>query len=243
MFRIGIDVGSTYIKYCVMEDERIVELMSEKTPLKQRAFFQSRVKRLLEEYPGAAVASCGYGRDNVDSVKSINELTALARGSFFLTGEDGLVLDVGGQDTKITYQERGRILDFFLNDKCAAGSGMFLTSILDKIGADFASIDLTGAAEPRIHLSSVCAVFAQSEIVELIADNVSEEEIIHAVIWQIFVKAKALLGKVNDRPLLLSGGLTKIPGIAEYAGKTLGRMCRTAEHSAYLSAIGCAISL
>lgn len=67
-----------------------------KTPIRQREYFEEKVRKLFELYPGAEVISCGYGKSNVDGVRNINELIALANGAFFCTGEDGIVLDIGG---------------------------------------------------------------------------------------------------------------------------------------------------
>ncbi len=240
MYHIGIDVGSTYTKYCVMRDEVIVSLFSEKTPIRQRVYFEEKVKELYELYPGAEITSCGYGKSNVGGIYKINELTALAKGAFFCTKTDGVVLDIGGQDTKIITQEHGRLKDFFINDKCAAGSGMFLTSVLEMIDVRFDDIDLSKKDCSNIFLSSTCAVFAQSEIVELIADNKHEEEIICAVISQILIKAKPLLGKICERSILLSGGLSQIKGIAEYAENILGISCLCIQNGQFFSAIGCA---
>lgn len=241
MFRIGIDVGSTYTKYCVMEEDHILELISERTPLHQKEYFQQRVVEFTNRYPNASIVSCGYGKANVEAINNINELIALAKGSFFVTGKNCLILDIGGQDTKIIRQEKGKLIDFFISDKCAAGSGMFLSTILNRIEYEFEKINFYGAEKPEIQLSSTCAVFAQSEVVELIADNRNEEEIIRAVVWQIFVKSKKLLDKVENKPLILSGGLSQIKGISEFAGQALKRKCEVAEHSAFLSAIGCAV--
>ena len=241
MYRIGIDVGSTYTKYCVMNSEEILELWQEKSPLKQKHYFEDKVEELHSRFPKCSIVSCGYGKRNVETVQSINELTALAKGTYYITNKDGLVLDIGGQDTKIIEQKNGYLSSFFLNDKCAAGSGMFLTSVLERVGRKFSDIDLRDVSKPLFQLSSVCAVFAQSEIVELIADDKSEEEIIYSVIWQILTKAKALLWKVDDKPIILSGGLTQIPGFAEYASMSLGRECVVMENSDYIAAIGCAL--
>lgn len=241
MYRIGIDVGSSHTKYCIMEEHHIVSLFMEKTPVRQKEYFEEKLRSLNKEYPDAEIISCGYGKKNVANLKEINELTALARGSYFVTGRDGIVLDVGGQDTKIIIQEKGSLKEFFINDKCAAGSGMFLTNILNIIGMKFQDIDLVNIGSLPIKLSSACAVFAQSEIVELIADNRTEKEILQAVIWQIFVKAKPLLAKVESKPVLISGGLSQIREIASFAAMTLDRECYTVENGTYLAAIGCAV--
>lgn len=243
MYRIGIDVGSTYTKYCVMQGNDIGSLFMERTPIRQKEYFEKKICDLQREYPNAEIISCGYGKRNVERINSVNELTALARGSYFVTGANGLVLDIGGQDTKIIAQEQGRLKEFFINDKCAAGSGMFLTNIIDMIGMNFEGISLKNVHEPSVKLSSVCAVFAQSEIVELIANNYTEEEILKAVIWQIFVKAKPLLDKVNRGPILLSGGMSQIEGISSFAEKALGRECYVLKKGAYLAAVGCVANI
>lgn len=242
MYCIGIDVGSTYTKYCVMKDGSVESLFMEKTPIHQKEFFEEKLCSLNEEYPDAEIISCGYGKKNAAHMKNINELTALARGSYFITGKNGIILDVGGQDTKIITQEEGRLKEFFVNDKCAAGSGMFLINTLNMLGIKFQDIDLAEACESPIRLSSTCAVFAQSEIVELIADNHTEQEILQAVMWQIFVKAKPLLTKVEPMPIMLSGGFSQIKEIVSFAGVVLGRECWTVENGAYLAAIGCAVN-
>ena len=241
MYRIGIDVGSAYTKYCVMEDGRIASLFMEKTPVRQKEYFKEKIVSLTRDCPGAAITSCGYGKKNAAGLKHINELTALARGSRFATGRDGIVLDIGGQDTKIIFQEKGRLKEFFINDKCAAGSGMFLTNVLEMTGVRFQDIDLTSESGTPAKLASACAVFAQSEIVELIADNRTEREILQAVIWQIFTKARPLLAKLDPKPVLISGGLSQIRGIAPFASAALGRECQAADDGAYLAAIGCAV--
>lgn len=242
MFTIGVDVGSTYTKYCVMQGGEIEKLFCEKTPVRQREYFRTRSRELLLEYPGAKIVSCGYGKGNIETVKCVHELTALSKGAFRMCPESALVLDIGGQDTKIIQQEEGSLKGFFINDKCAAGSGIFLTNVLSILDRTFESIDLTGAGEPKAHLSAVCAVFAQSEIVELLArDFLDVDEIIKAAIWQILRKAKPLLEKVPEGGILLSGGLCEIRGISEFARLALSRNICVNERSRYLSAIGAAM--
>ena len=243
MYRIGIDAGSAYTKYCVMDlSGEIADLFLEKTAIRQKDYFPEKLRNLRDQYGEARIVSCGYGKKNVPGIGTVNELTALARGVFFSAPESEVVLDIGGQDTKIIVQSQGRLKRFFLNDRCAAGSGLFLANTAALLETEPGKIDLTGAKCPKIKLSSVCAVFAQSEIVELIAENTPSEEIIQAVIWQILVQAKALLGKTGSSSILLSGGLTRIPGIGQYAQRALECECRVLENGNFLSAIGCALS-
>lgn len=242
MYRIGIDVGSTYTKYCIMKEREIESLSTEKTPLRQRDHFEEKARGFLEKYGKVEIISCGYGKKNVSGIKCINELTALAAGGYHVIGTDCAILDVGGQDTKIIYQEQGRLREFFLNDKCAAGSGMFLSSVLDMLGMRFEDIVLDDSKDTSLKLSSTCAVFAQSEIVSLIADNHPAEEILEAVIWQIFVKAKPLVSKLDPGMIVLSGGLGSIQGIAGFVSKVIGYECRTVGNGMFLASIGCALT-
>ncbi len=241
MYRIGIDVGSTFTKYCIAQDGQILSLQTEKTRLHQREYFPERLKELRGQYPDAEIVACGYGRNNVGGIRNISELAALAKGSWFVTGQDGAVLDIGGQDTKIIAQQKGRIREFFTNEKCAAGCGMFLSGVLDLISFPFDRIDLTEEPDPSVKLSAACAVFAQSEIVGLIADNRSEKDIIGAVLWQILTSAKPLVGKIGADRLLLSGGLSSIKGFSAFAEKIFQKECAAVPHGPYLSAIGCAV--
>jgi len=242
MRRIGIDIGSTYTKYCCTDTAgEICELICEKTPLRQKEFFAKRLQELMRTYPDAEVVSCGYGKKNIASVRQVSELTALAAGANYLCPGIPVILDIGGQDTKVIRQENGRLVDFFTNERCAAGCGMFLYNILNLLQLDFQELDFSGMGCPEIKLSSVCAVFAQSEIVELLAEDVPEQKIIHAVVWQILSQAGMLLGKVDCKEILLSGGISEIKGTAAMAELVFEKKVSILPESRYLSAVGCAV--
>lgn len=238
--RVGIDVGSAYTKYCICENGKM-DFYTERTPVRQKEHFTDRLRELQNRYPDATVVSCGYGKKNIAGMKQINELTALAMGSFWVAPEQDLILDIGGQDTKVVCQQRGHLKSFFVNDRCAAGSGIFLSSTARLLEMPFENMGLVLAKKPEIHLSSVCAVFAQSEITRLLAENTPPEEILRAVLWQIMMQARTLLGKVKQSPILLSGGLTRMNGIKEYAQFALERECVVPEQGSFLAAIGCVL--
>jgi len=238
---IGIDIGSTYTKYCVLDGSEIVMLSSEKTPVRQKEFFEKKTSELNSLYPGAPVVSCGYGKNNAGSGKAVSELVALAAGAGKIAPDHNVVLDIGGQDTKIIVCENGKLKEFFVNDKCAAGCGMFVANTINMLQTKFCDISLGDGMQPSVKLSSTCAVFAQTEITELIAGNAQPEEIMRAVIWQVLVQSRALLGKVRADKILFTGGLTQIPGIERYASTVFGLPVTVPENSNYLSAIGAAI--
>ena len=242
MYRIGIDIGSTFTKYCIRDEAAgKLELYAEETPVRQREYFEDKLSQLKAEYPDCSVVTCGYGRKNIGYDRTVSELTALAAGAACLCPETSVVLDIGGQDTKIIRHEDGRLKAFFLNEKCAAGCGLFLGNVLRMLRTDFAAIDLREAAERELRLSSVCAVFAQSEIVELLANGAEGGDIVRAVLRQIFTQARALLRKVDCSSLVLSGGLTKIPGVGDFAEQILEKQVAVPRNGAYLSAVGCAV--
>lgn len=240
--KIGIDVGSTYTKYCVMNEQGTVEnLFEEKTPVRQSEYFEYKIHELKELFKDdTSIVSCGYGKKNVAGLKTVNELTALARGAYTFYPDESIILDIGGQDTKIIRQEKGNLKEFFLNDKCAAGSGLFLGNVVNMLEKSLEEMALVSYDQMTIKLSSTCAVFAQSEIVELIADNVNENLIFSAVVFQILTQAKKLLSKVNCKRLVLSGGLSRILDIKEYAENIFNIECIVGEENAYLAAVGCA---
>lgn len=243
MHRVGIDIGSTRTKYAVMNDsEQLVYIASEMTPVRQRTFFEQKSEEFKKRFRDSRIISCGYGKGNIVAVYNINELTALARGTYHITHEDGMVLDIGGQDTKYIFQEEGVIKEFFVNEKCAAGSGIFLLNTLNLLGLRFEQLDLREVETPKRLLSSVCAVFAQSEIVVLLAENYPEKDIIEAVICQILSQASGIIDKLGGEKIFLTGGLSQIPGIATYAAKIFKRSVVIPPYSVYLSAIGCCLS-
>lgn len=243
MYFIGIDVGSTFSKYCVLNEAgAVVELFTEQTPIRQKAYFEDKLNTLCAQYSDCHIISCGYGRKNVPGQKKISELTALAAGVFRESPDCSAVLDIGGQDTKIIFQENGKLKAFFTNEKCAAGCGMFLKTTLEMVQMDFQQFSLTsqGMDLPELKLSNVCAVFAQSEIVEAIAEDIPAEQIIRAVLRQIFIQARILVNKVDCPSVALSGGISKIPGIIPFAEQILGKPVLLPQRAPYLSAIGCA---
>jgi len=243
MRKIGIDVGSTYTKYCILDESGIIEsLYSEKTPIRQKIYFDQKIKDFREAYGELIeVVSCGYGKSNVEGIQQINELTALARGAYYMCPEEAFVIDIGGQDTKIIRHENGRLKEFFLNDKCAAGSGMFLISVAQMLEKNLDDIVLVPFEDMNIRLSSRCAVFAQSEIVKLVADNVTADEILSAVVFQILVQTKNILGKVNCHKAVISGGLVEIKNIQSYIEQILEIQCVIAKEHRFLSAVGCVV--
>jgi predicted CoA-substrate-specific enzyme activase len=212
---------------------------SERTPVRQRECFDAKLAELRRSYPDCVIVSCGYGRHNFDSLKTITELAALATGLEHVAPGTQIALDIGGQDTKTIRQIHGKVREFFINDKCAAGSGMFLTNVLHTLGIPFEDIEL---CETDVKLSATCAVFAQTEIVGLIADGVTPEDIVSATLRLLFLQGRVLLEKLgSSASVALCGGLTQIQGIRPFAERWLERSIILPDQAQYLAALGCAL--
>ncbi|MDR2044989.1 MAG: acyl-CoA dehydratase activase [Clostridium sp.] len=244
MTNIGIDIGSTYTKYCVLSDDGVIlRLWSERTPVRQKEYFADKLMNLRANYSACRVVSCGYGKRNIESLKSVTELSALSVGLDKVCPDIPVALDIGGQDTKIIRQKDGKLREFFVNDKCAAGSGLFFASVLNILDTRFEKVALDSAyGADEINLSNLCAVFAQSEIVELLAFGTEPAAIIQAAVRQILTQAFALLNKIDESgTLVLSGGLSQIRGFEPFAAKVLNRAVCIPENAPYLAALGCAV--
>jgi predicted CoA-substrate-specific enzyme activase len=225
-----------------MLDGVIEKLLVERTLSGQREYFHGKIQELQNKYPACRIVSCGYGKQNIESTKNVSELTALSIGLHNQLPNASVALDIGGQDTKLIRQEDGKLKEFFMNDKCAAGSGLFLSNVLNILDKRFEDIDVTLKKTDKIKLSSVCAVFAQSEIIELLANGATPEEIINATLRQIFIQAFSMIRKCKHTDeIVLSGGLASIKGIKELASDTSKKRILVPEYPQHLSAIGCAI--
>jgi predicted CoA-substrate-specific enzyme activase len=119
---------------------------------------------------GIPVIAAGYGRATVrERKRAITEISAHARGACYLMPGTRTVIDIGGQDCKVIAVENGRVASFQMNDKCAAGTGRFVQMILERFNAGLPLMDELLAAGKSIQLNSTCAVFAESEIIGLLA--------------------------------------------------------------------------
>jgi len=204
---------------------------------------------LLAGLPGGAaavpLAATGYGRGRIEGrTAELTEISAHAAGAEFLSPGLKTVIDIGGQDCKVISAAGGRVLDFLMNDKCAAGSGRFLEAVSARLGLDSASIETLLAAGKSAALNSTCVVFAESEITALIAQGVSREEILGGVADAMAARIAALAARLSPaEPAVLSGGLSRSAGIAKALSRSLGITVRTLENGIYAGAIGAALRL
>lgn len=247
-YYIGIDIGSTCAKTVVLaETEEIALSFVLPTGWSSVDTAEEIRRRLCEAgYDPAELAcvSTGYGRVSVPFArKTVTEITCHARGAMLLHhSRDLTVIDIGGQDTKIIRVEDGLVKDFMMNDKCSAGTGRFLEVMANTLGLrpdDMCDLARQGGG---VSISSMCTVFAESEVISLIGKGEKKENIAFAVVDSIVKKVASQASRLEKGgPVCLTGGLCE----SDYIRMALGQQMHT-EVSAvaagrYAGAVGAAL--
>ncbi|MBV7272286.1 acyl-CoA dehydratase activase [Clostridium thailandense] len=246
MFYVGVDIGSTASKVCVFEDESIKETFVMPTGWSS-VETASDIKRRLDELgineENSKIVATGYGRVSVPYAdKTITEITCHGKGAYYLLGEDCTVIDIGGQDTKVITVENGNVTNFTMNDKCAAGTGRFLELMANTLGFDITEMCRKAQEGKEISISSMCTVFAESEVISLIGSGKNREDIACGVVDSITGKVKSLCQKHSESfNYFLSGGLSENSYIAKRLSEKLGSKIKTDKLGRYAGAIGAAL--
>ncbi len=239
----GIDIGSRTIKLVVVEGKEIFAHMITDTshdPLEQ-------CKRLMAQADFERILATGYGRHFFEThfdVPTVTEIKAFARGAKALFPTCRTILDIGGQDTKaIALEERGNVSKFEMNDRCAAGTGMFLEVIAGTLGYDLEAFGKEALdAQGNIQVNSMCTVFAQSEVTSLLARRQKREEIARGIHVAILNRTLSLLKRVSTAPdIVFAGGVAKNPCLKRLLGEALGCEVKAPEDPQLVGAYGAAM--
>jgi predicted CoA-substrate-specific enzyme activase len=219
LYVAGIDIGSTYSKAIVLNDKReVVGTAVRRTGFKLGQASESVFDELLkdcglERSQINYVAATGYGRYTVAYRHTqVTELTAHAQGAVHLFPDTRTILDIGGQDIKaIRVDENGRVKAFRLNDKCAAGTGAFLEKTARYLGLTTDDIGPYAMRSTKpVEVSSVCAVFAESEVINHLSNGVPAEDIMMGAMVALGGRAVQLMRRVGLEPgFMLTGGMTR----------------------------------
>jgi (R)-2-hydroxyacyl-CoA dehydratese activating ATPase len=219
LYIAGIDIGSTYTKAIALNERReVVGTAVRRTGFKlaqaAEAVFEELLKNCgLERAAVTYVAATGYGRFTVPFRNTqVTELTAHARAAVHLFPDTRTILDIGGQDIKaIKIDAEGRVKAFRLNDKCAAGTGAFLEKTARYLGltTDDLGPYALRATKP-VQISSVCAVFAESEVINHLSNGIPAEDIVMGAMVALGGRAIQLMRRVGIEPgYMLTGGMTR----------------------------------
>ena len=246
---IGIDVGSATVKL-VGTDVRgqlIWQLLENTHPR-----IEDQVMRLLDqtraenEYPAnIPIIATGYGRKLVNqSTRVVTEITCHARGIYQELQHGGTLVDIGGQDSKvIRISQDGKVIDFAMNDKCAAGTGRFLENTAQRLAVPLekmASVALETSEE--VAISSTCTVFAESEIISMIAHGVPVPKILRGLHRSLIQRVAAMVHSVGfEPPLMLSGGVVQNPLIVAMFSKELNTQVILPQYPQLMGAFGAAL--
>ena len=249
MYKIGIDIGSTSAKTVVLEDEKIKDYFIMPTGWSSVETSKS-IKEKIEKDLNISLDECtvvatGYGRISVPFAnKTLTEITCHGKGAYNLFNEDGTVIDIGGQDTKVIAIKDGRVNNFIMNDRCSAGTGRFLEVMTNLMGVTIDELCDLARSGKDVQISCMCTVFAESEVISLIAKGVSKNDIAFAIIDSITSKVKSLSGKFGGQaPYFLTGGLSNNDYIVENLSGKLGSPIITNKKLAhYAGALGAALS-
>ena len=226
---VGIDIGSTASKVSVRGDKEINYVLPTGWSSKETA---NTIKgKLLEEgidveSQDTKVVATGYGRIAVDYADYvITEITCHARGGREFAGNDCAVIDVGGQDTKVIILEDGMVKDFLMNDKCSAGTGKFLEIMANRLGVTLQELFEMADQGTILPISSLCTVFAESEVINYIGEGKNREDIAAGVVDSVAAKV-AQLAQRKDLPekIILTGGLSKSRYFTTQLSAKLGKI-------------------
>lgn len=251
MYVLGIDSGSTSTNAVIMDQDRTIKAFSVVRTGAKSGESADRVLKDVLEKAGlsrediAWIVSTGYGRVSIPFAdENVTEISCHGKGAHYFNPKIRTILDIGGQDSKaIRLSEQGEVKDFVMNDKCAAGTGRFLEMIartleisLDELGA----IALTSTE--NIEITSMCSVFAESEVISLIANNKEKNDIANGVCGAIANKAYGLLRRVGLEPdFMMTGGVAKNPGVVRAVEQKLGAKLYICEEPEIVGATGAAL--
>lgn len=252
-YTVGIDVGSTYTKAVILDhDDNIISSAMNKTGFQlekaaQKAFDAALdIGNLSENEIGYKIAT-GFGRHQISFCElAITDLTASARGTTHLFPNTRTILDVGGQTMKASrLDEHAKVKSFRLNDKCAAGTGAFLEKTAFYMGYSTEEIGpLVETSKQAVSISGVCAVFAESEVINHLSHGSAPADIMHGAIESLVDRSVQLMKRVRMEPeITLIGGILRYKTMSEVIKKNLDSQVNVppAELVQFIPALGASI--
>lgn len=250
-FVVGLDSGSTSTNAVVMNEARkIVASVVTRTGAKAGASAERAYREVLERAgitPDQVVCTIatGYGRVSIPFAdENVTEISCHGRGAHYFNPDVRTILDIGGQDSKaIHVNAAGEVTDFAMNDKCAAGTGRFLEMIARSLEI---SLDELGPAalesKKRLEIASMCSVFAESEVISLIANNEEKPDIAAGVCRAVAGKAHSLMRRVGlEGAYMMTGGVAQNPGVVRAVEELIGEKLFICEDPEIVGATGAAL--
>ncbi|MCX5839945.1 MAG: acyl-CoA dehydratase activase [Deltaproteobacteria bacterium] len=250
MYTAGIDIGSISTKAVIMRDGQLLASRVILTGYNAENAGKKVFDAVLDDLQISASAitrmvATGYGRKSLAMAdKSITEIMCHAAGARYLNPLIRSIIDIGGQDSKaILLDDHGKVANFAMNDKCAAGTGRFLEVMARAMEMDldeFGRMSLKADLPARI--SSLCTVFAESEIISLIAKGEKRENIIAGIHESICARVLAMANRIGIKPpVMMTGGVAKNIGVVRAFEKAIGSPIEVSDYAQVNGAIGAAL--
>lgn len=247
----GIDSGSTSTNVVIMDADRniisysVVRTGARSIDSARKAFEEALRKADVTEKQIAMVVATGYGRVSIPFADlNVTEITCHGKGAHFLNRDVRTIIDIGGQDSKIIRLDgKGEVTDFVMNDKCAAGTGRFLEMMAKTLETSLEDLGKESLNwKEEITITNMCTVFAESEVISLIAQNKERADIIHGLHDSVARRVMSLLGRVGKAgAYMMTGGVAKNIGVVRAIEHRLGEKIFVYEEPEIVGAIGAAI--
>jgi len=247
---IGIDIGSLATKIVLLNDSKLIDHRTERSTYDFKKIGHNLFEDLLNKNnlkkTDVYVMSTGYGRNTIDIADDrVTEITAHAKGAQYFFPDAHSVIDIGGQDSKaiVMSTKTGNVVDFQMNDKCAAGTGRFLEVMAHALEVPIDQFgDLALRSNKPASISSTCTVFAESEVISLFARGASKEDIASGIHKSIARRVAGMAKRIGVGPkLVFCGGVAKNPAVKKYLEVELGYEIVKPEFPQLTGAIGAAL--
>ena len=239
---MGLDIGSSATKAALVTDGRVVRVAVRPSMPDMAAAAVLVVADLAA--PGAPVLATGYGRLLYDArIGDVSEVTALAAGVEAVLPGTATVIDIGGQDSKAARVSAGRVVDFAMNDRCAAGTGRFLEAMSRVLGVPIDRLDevASGPGDP-VAITSTCTVFAETEVVGLLARGTPVTRVLKGLFASIVDRVAGLARQVGvAAPVAATGGALRSRAIADALSAAVGVRVVVPDSPQVVTAIGAAV--
>jgi (R)-2-hydroxyacyl-CoA dehydratese activating ATPase len=250
-FAAGVDVGSTQTKAVVMEEgagivaRALVDTGANVIKAAENSFHVACREAKIDPHDVGYVVGTGYGRYKITFGNAqMTEISCHARGANFVFPNTRTVIDMGGQDAKaISIGADGQVLDFVMNDKCAAGTGRFLANAADVMGIGLDEVGPLSLEGTRpVKLTTVCTVFVESDILSYLSMGKKPSDILHGVHLAIAKRTISLARRVEIQPgITMTGGVARNLGMVQALEEVLEAKLQVSPDAHYMGAIGAAL--
>ncbi|GAA0733279.1 2-hydroxyisocaproyl-CoA dehydratase activator HadI [Clostridium oceanicum] len=250
MYTMGLDIGSTTSKGIIMKDGKeivasAIVAVGTGTSGPEKVIKELQEKSNLTEKDIEKTVVTGYGRiqyKNAD--KQISELSCHTKGVTFLIPNTRTIIDIGGQDAKaMKLNEKGKLINFMMNDKCAAGTGRFLDVMARVLETDVSELAaISEKSQKEVSISSTCTVFAESEVISHLSNNAKKEDIVAGIHTSVARRVAMLAMRVGIQDqVVMVGGVARNSGVVKAMEKELGYDIKVPKLAQLTGALGAAI--